>query len=366
VATWSEEVLERLRSPRLEALAAEPGVWIVGGAVRDALLGLEPHELDLVVEGDAVAVARRLGSPVTVHDRFGTATVDGTDLATARAEAYERPGALPTVRPATIEEDLRRRDFTVNAMAVRLADAAGLAVPHAHEDLEAGVLRVLHPLSFVDDPTRLLRLARYAGRLGFGVEPGTGALARAAIAAGALGTVTGSRLGAELRLLLAEPQPAALDALAERGLGEALLGPRFRVPASSLGEALLGAPDVRERLDALAFPAPEREALVRAAAADRLVADLRGASRSQIAERARHEPVEALDVAVALGSEEARWWRDEGRHVRLRITGDDLLAAGLSGPAVGAGLAAALGAVLEGRAASREDELAAALDSLEA
>jgi tRNA nucleotidyltransferase (CCA-adding enzyme) len=364
VATWSEDVLERLRSPRLEALAAEPGVWLVGGAVRDALLGIEPHELDVVVEGDAVALARRLGGEVTVHDRFGTATIDGIDLVTARAESYERPGALPTVRPGTIDEDLARRDFTVNAMAVRLRDGLGAAVPRALEDLDARVLRVLHPASFLDDPTRLLRLARYAGRLGFAVEPETDALARAAIAGGALETVTGSRLGAELRLLLAEPQPAALEALAERGLGTALLGPEF-VPRATLGASLVGAPDVKARLDALAFPAHDRDALVKAAAAGRLAEDLRGASKPEIAERARHEPLEALDVAAALGSEEAAWWRDEGRHVRLRITGDDLLAAGLTGPAVGAGLRAALAAVLEGRAASREDELAAALDTLE-
>jgi tRNA nucleotidyltransferase (CCA-adding enzyme) len=328
------------------------------------------------VEGDAIAVARRLDDAVTVHDRFGTATVAGMDLATARAETYEHPGALPTVRPAGIEEDLGRRDFSVNALAVRLADGAGAAWPGALDDLDARVLRVLHPASLTDDPTRLLRLARYAGRLGFAVDPDTDRLAREAIAGGALDTVSGNRLGAELRLLAREPQPDALLALAERGLGQALLGPAFRVgralvaglePATALGACLLGADpgDLRARLDHLAFPAAERDAVVRAAQADRLADDLRGAPRSAVAERARHEPPEALALAAALGSGEAEWWLREGRRTALRITGDDLLAAGLDGPAVGAGLRAALGAVLDGRARTREDELAAALGTLE-
>ena len=135
---------------RLRALAGidAPGVWVVGGAVRDVLLGREPHEADLVLEGDAVELARTLGHVAAVHERFGTATVlvDGrsVDLASARLESYARPGALPDVEPAaTIEEDLLRRDFTVNAIAVRLADGEERAVEHAHEDLRARVLRVL-------------------------------------------------------------------------------------------------------------------------------------------------------------------------------------------------------------------------------
>src|SRR3954453_18591697 len=110
---WSAEVLRRLRSPVLDALAGVPGVWVVGGAVRDVLLGREPRELDLAVEGDAVALARRLRIPDAVHERFGTATVDGADLAAARRETYARPGALPDVQlGATIEQDLARRDFS--------------------------------------------------------------------------------------------------------------------------------------------------------------------------------------------------------------------------------------------------------------
>src|SRR4051794_25474011 len=213
-------VRERLGRPAaVTALEGEEAVYVVGGAVRDVLLGRTPHELDFVVEGDAVAVARRaaerLGGRVTVHERFGTATVQASDatfdLAGARRERYERPGALPDVElGASLAEDLARRDFTVNAIALHLADGELIYRDGAREDLEAGVLRVLHDGSFRDDPTRLLRLARYAARLAFSGEPRTDQLAAEAVAGGALDTVTGSRLGAELRLLLGEPQPAAM------------------------------------------------------------------------------------------------------------------------------------------------------------
>src|SRR4051812_31275080 len=211
-----EHVLDALRPhPALEALAGEPDVYVVGGAVRDALVGRVPHELDLLVEGDATAVARRaaerLGGVATIHAHFGTATVRAPghtfDLVSARTERYPRPGALPEVElGASAEEDLARRDFSVNAIAVRVADGALIAWPGALEDLEAGVLRILHDASFRDDPTRLLRGARYAARLGFAPEPATDALWADAVRSGTLATVTGPRLGEELRLLAREPQ----------------------------------------------------------------------------------------------------------------------------------------------------------------
>src|SRR4051794_15827757 len=226
MASWNEQVIAGLRHPALEVLRDEPEVWVVGGAVRDVLLGRPPRELDVVVEGDAVALARRLGEPDAVHERFGTARVGDVDLAAARTETYAAPGALPDVAlGATVEEDLARRDFTVNALAVRLADGTGAAWPGALEDLEAGRLRVLHERSFRDDPTRLLRMARYAARLGFPAEPGTAALAREAIAGGALATVTGPRTGAELRLALGEPLPEVFAELARDGLGAAAVHP---------------------------------------------------------------------------------------------------------------------------------------------
>lgn len=378
----------------LDGLAGEPGVYVVGGAVRDLLLGTEPRELDLVVEGDATAVARRaasrLGGRVVVHERFGTATVTAPgrsfDLAGARRERYPRPGALPDVElGATIEDDLARRDFTVNAMAVRLADGALVAWPGALDDLRARVLRVLHDRSFVDDPTRLLRLVRYAARLGFEIEPGTRALAAAATVT----TVTVPRLGAELRLLAREPQPAAVLLLDDLGLGRAVVHDAFAVDGAVVERALAlcpedGRPDLAAlaagcldvpvgelslRLDALAVPAGDREAIVEAAGSARGLADALAdpavETPSSLWALLRRAHVETIALAGALadpaGVAAARRWLDEVRHVRLAITGDDLVAAGISGPAVGAGLEAALAARLDGVAAGADEQLAVAL-----
>jgi len=380
------DVLERLdRPPAVAALDGEDAVYVVGGAVRDLLLGREPRELDFVVEGDALVVARRLGGRVIAHERFGTATVSVPgatfDLASARRERYERPGALPEVElGVTLREDLERRDFTVNAIALHLTDGELIWVPRAHEDLEARRLRVLHDRSFIDDPTRLLRLVRYAARLGFEPEERTDRLAAEAIAGGALDTVTGSRLGAELRLLLREPQPAALLALARHGLGRALLGDAFapdarRIavahelggPLAALAATLAGADDAAPALDRLAFPAAARDVVARAAAAAPHLAA--AAERfggeptdADLWRTLRREPPEAVAAAGALGpAEAARHWLDDVRHRRLAIDGHDLVAAGLNGPAVGAGLDAAMEAMLEGRAPGREEQLAAAL-----
>jgi tRNA nucleotidyltransferase (CCA-adding enzyme) len=379
-------LLERLgRPPAVAALDGEDAVHVVGGAVRDLLLGRVPHELDFVVEGDAAAVARRaaqrIGGRVLVHERFGTATVEGPgivfDLAAARRERYVRPGALPEVElGASLGDDLARRDFTVNAIALHLADGELIVWPGACEDLEARVLRVLHGGSFVDDPTRLLRLARYAARLGFEPDPGTDVLAAAAVAGGAVDTVTGPRLGAELRLLIREPLPDALVALERHGLGAAVLGPAFAVdPAlveravgltppdaradlAALGATLLGPDDISGVLDRLGFPAAERRVLV-AAARQRPLEPL---DEVALWRRLRAVPAEAVAVAGALGDgETARRWLGDLRHRRLEINGDDLVAAGLSGPPVGEGLDRATEAMLAGRAPTREQQLAAAL-----
>ena len=245
----TDDLVERLRElpgagELFDAVAGVPGVWAVGGAVRDTLLGRDPRDLDLVVEGDAAAVARLLEDTPLVHDRFGTATVNATiNVAAARRERYERPGALPEVElGAPIAEDLARRDFTVNAIAVRLADGKLEAFPGGLEDLSARRLRVLHDRSFLDDPTRLLRLIRYAARLRFQIEQETRAAAFAAVEGGALATVTPARLGAELRLLAGEPMPGAACGLEAFGLGAELL-PGFAVD-----------PDVIERAQRLTPP----------------------------------------------------------------------------------------------------------------
>jgi tRNA nucleotidyltransferase (CCA-adding enzyme) len=359
------DLLERLQlAPGAEivlgAVGDEPGVHVVGGAVRDVLLDRSPHELDVVVEGDAVEVARRaarrLGGRLTVHDRFGTATVSAGgfafDLAGARRERYPRPGALPEVTlGASLREDLARRDFTVNAMAVRLTDGSMTLWPGAEDDLRAGVLRVLHERSFIDDPTRILRLLRYSARLGFEPDPRTEAL----IDPDLFGSVSGDRLGRELRLLLEEPHPARR--LDRHGVGRALLGPGFRPvdidasPLAALAACCTEIPDLAERLDELGFTAHDRKIVVAAARAPN--AD--GASDAELWRAFRRLPPEAAEVAGA------RRWLDDVRHRKLSITGDDLVSAGLTGAAVGEALERATVAMLDGRAPDRESQLAAAI-----
>jgi tRNA nucleotidyltransferase (CCA-adding enzyme) len=384
--------------PLLERLRGTDGVYLVGGAVRDLWRGAEPGDLDLVVDGDPASVIARLGPPDRIHDRFGTCTVviEGFsyDLARARRETYARPGALPAVTPAPIDIDLARRDFTVNAVALGLAGRRRgtlLTVPGAIDDLRDGRLRVLHDASFVDDPTRLLRLARYAARLGFAIEDGTRALALAAVADGALQTVSGARVGAELRLLAAEPDPvAAVAALGPLDLGAAiapgfgLCSPEAAARALALlpadGErgalvlataALHVAPALlRAALEDLAFPAGARERIVTAATRAEPMARVLGAARrpSEIATAAGGAPAELIALAGAIGTpaaaSAARRWLSGLRDVRLEIDGDDLVAAGIApGPAVGAGLRDALAARLDGRVAGRAQELEEALRS---
>jgi tRNA nucleotidyltransferase (CCA-adding enzyme) len=386
--------------PLLKRLGGADGVYLVGGAVRDLLLGAEPLDLDLVIDGDVEPVAALLGTPDKVHDRFETRTVslDGFtyDLARARRESYAHPGALPTVQPAGIDEDLGRRDFTVNALALGLGGAGAgrvLEAPGALEDLEARRLRVLHARSFIDDPTRLLRLARYAGRLDFAIEDGTRRLAQAAAAAHTPDTVSGSRLGTELRLLAGQGEPIrGFRILADLGVDDAIapglgirtrdradlaLGARALLPADGspadlvLAVATLDVAD-RERaglLDRLAFPAARRDRIAAAAMrAPRLARELDAATRpSEIAAAVGAGSPELVALAGAMGAKgPAQRWQDEFRHVRLEIDGEDLLGAGVRpGPAVGAGLAAARAAKLDGRAQGRDAELAEALRAAE-
>ncbi|HEV7459151.1 MAG TPA: hypothetical protein VGN78_01335 [Solirubrobacteraceae bacterium] len=401
-----DDLLGRLRDqPRtarlLDALAGVAGAHLVGGAVRDLLLGGEAVDLDVVVEGDASAAARtaaeRLGGRVREHERFGTATVEAEDLtfdvARARRERYPAPGALPEVEPASLEDDLLRRDFTVNALAVALGPPTPGAVhgaPRSREDLDARQLRVFHDDSFRDDPTRLLRLVRYATRLRFAIEPRTDELARAAVAAGAPATVSGGRIGDELRLLLREPEPnTALRLAGEIGLDRALhpaLAPdpdiaeraRALLPANGRGDLVILAAATRgfDRdalaawLDDLEFPAGERDVVVAAAlGAAALGRRLAAATRpSEIAAAARGHSPEAIVLAAAVVPEAvagARRWLDELRHVALDIDGEDVLAAGVpEGPEVGRALAAALAHKLDGEVAGRDAELAAALAAI--
>jgi tRNA nucleotidyltransferase (CCA-adding enzyme) len=312
------------------------------------------------VEGDAPKLAAQLGAEAVEHERFATAKafLDGheIDIAAARAESYPRPGALPEVTPAPdIEADLARRDFTINAMAVPLTEPR-LIDPHGGaRDLEAGLLRVIHDRSFVDDPTRAIRAARYAARLGLRVEERTEALLRMAD----LGTVSADRREAELLRLADEPSaPEAYALLAEWGLvelreggvdlarrvGELLELPLWELAAErnrAVHEAATGEPGGEQ---VLAGSEPERPS-------------------DAVALVTAYNAVEVV-LARASGANWLDDYRERWSRVELEIGGEDLIAAGVTeGPAVGRGLAEAKRRKIDGEVAGRERELEVALEA---
>lgn len=216
-APWIQRfrALGALKHPDVKA------VVLVGGCVRDMMLEREPFDWDIMVEGDIGPVLQTgeylFKTVKTVrHAAFMTATLhfpDGTflDVVTARTETYPKPAALPKVTKASILDDFKRRDFTVNALALHLSpDKWGELVDpfNGKADVEKGVIRVLHDLSFVDDPTRIYRAARYAGRYGWAVEPHTDALVREAVRGGRPALLSPARRRNELIHLLNEPDPA--------------------------------------------------------------------------------------------------------------------------------------------------------------
>jgi tRNA nucleotidyltransferase (CCA-adding enzyme) len=340
--------------------AGEAPVFLVGGAVRDLLLDRARDDLDLAVEGDPAQLAERLGAEVVSHERFATAKArlgkHEIDIARARRETYEHPGALPKVTPAGIAEDLARRDFTINAMAIPLGLAGNprLLDPHGgRADLEAGLLRVLHPGSFTDDPTRALRAARYAARFGFELEDVT---ARR-LTATDLGAVSEERREAELLRIAAEPTaPQAFALLARWELVD------LRPDGAELVARVL---ELLRREPWAGTEQPERAVLAAALGpvrGEEALAAIRPDRPSAGVEAAAGRDSAELLLARALGAD----WLDElvGRwsSVELEINGDDLLAAGVpAGPAVGRGLREALALKLDGEVEGREAELAAAL-----
>ena len=386
--------MERL----LRALEGLPPAYLVGGGVRDLLRGEDPKDVDIAVEGDARsaarAVAERLGSDAKEYERFGTATVETQgstyNFATTRQESYDEPGSLPRVTPASLADDLGRRDFAINAMAVGLSgdDLGHLYDPFGGvADMEAGLVRVLHERSFLDDPTRLLRAVRYATRLGFALDPETERLAREAVAADALSTVSGARIRDELMDLLRETDaPSGVERMRELEIHSALhpdLDPDPELVASAaLGATAIGADrgvaalaalieEAPEKLDLwlgdLHLLAEERDTAARAArVAPRIAMALREREHSPSELRALlgREALDTLALALALQapSEPILRWVSELRPVRLEISGADLLAAGLpEGPALGRALDETLDRKLDGLVSGRDAELEIAL-----
>jgi tRNA nucleotidyltransferase (CCA-adding enzyme) len=388
------------------AAASEPfeGVYLVGGMVRDILLGEPNLDVDVAVEGDAIALARtlagELGGRVRPHEKFGTAVVvygDGerhVDVATARTEFYDSPGALPTVEHATIREDLRRRDFTINAMAVSLkgGDFGRLVDPFGgRRDLDERTIRVLHNLSFIDDPTRILRGIRYENRYGFRMDAHTERLARSCVEMGLVGDLSSARLGEELEALLEEGEVRhSILRLADLGLDRAIhprlaaddeaadLLDRLRALAEQYGLDVPGwrlalivlarrmAPDeLYDWLDRLQRRRRDAEQIAAAVTVGpRLVERLAGEELTPAEVVALAEPYapDAPLFALALADlPELQRYFEELRDVRLVITGADLAALGLGeSPRVGEILGELRRRKLNGQLDGRESELAAA------
>jgi len=411
-----------------QAQAINLAVYLVGGIVRDLLLGRSGQDFDVVVEGDAIALAKRLaaeyGGRIVAHSRFGTATwrfdeeneafmrrlgLDAAsrhpdlprslDLVSARSETYARPGALPTVSFDGLQPDLLRRDFTINAMALRLDaphygelydDWGGLA------DLERGLVRVLHPLSFIDDPTRMYRAVRFEQRFGFQIEPATLGLLSEAI--GYVEKVSGQRLRHELDLILSEEKAISmlkrLDALSllraihpgltfsdeigrrMAGVKESLPEHRWKLPSqfahlpSRLALAYLAwlgdqpADQSRSVAERLRLPSAVCEALEGIHALQKDLPGLAGKPPSQVVRRLDKVPLLALCAVryFDLPSDSASLvpqYLDTWRHIRPTINGDDLVRMGIRpGPVYKKILEGLRAAWLDGKVTSVEEEQA--------
>ena len=381
------------------------GAFAVGGLVRDAWLSRSAaqHDLDVVVEGDARRVARALadarGGTLVEHERFLTASValpDGrrVDVVTARSERYEEPGALPRVMPAGIAQDLRRRDFTVNAMAVELGSGAfGLLDPlGGAADVARRRLRVLHPLSFVEDPTRIFRAARYAARLGFTLEAWSARWRALALELAPYPALSAARITAELERILAEPAAGVtLVALARAGAFRLLAarhrtgpaaGARLLALPATLAWARAHGPVAPLEVLAAALAAgqtPQVEAAVlrglglsgaplgrvreALAAMPALRERLAGARRPSEAARAVREAGPTTTAWLHLtGDADARAWLERlaGREAdgRPLLGGDAVLGLGVPrGPEVAAVLSALRDARLDGEIRDRQGEM---------
>jgi len=218
--------------------------YLVGGFVRDLFLGVPNLDVDIVVEGDALNFAEKLCAKLNAklikHRRFGTATLIlpnklKMDLATARKETYPHPGALPEVTPGSIRDDLRRRDFSINAMAISIGqEDYGRLIDffNSINDLKKGYIRVLHDLSFMDDPTRTFRAIRFKERYGFSIEPHTLYLLKEALKKDALSLVDKQRIRDELILLLKEKEPLKYIRTLSRLIGLEFLNKRIKLDKS--------------------------------------------------------------------------------------------------------------------------------------
>lgn len=411
-----ENSAEIVRGLSKQADVFDQALFIVGGPVRDYLLDRPIRDVDLLVlrhgKRAAVELARAgavPGAEVVAHDRFGTVVIKQAgsvvDIATARRETYPHPGALPVVEAGTLQEDLLRRDFSVNALALPLSLAAQAAHPEVVDfaaglaDLEQNQLRVLHSRSFHDDPTRALRAARLAPRLSFALSRDSRTKLRDALRDGAFGRVSGDRLRREFVKLFDDASLGLDPARALRLLSEwhvlAALEPGLSlereavVPLRRLGRAISDPPWRGTRWRPwvvglslwLAPMAPNlrRRTLQRLSVRGETAKRIGAFARSRdgwirAVERARgrgavdavlrqldEEELQSLHATVAPGlRRRIVRYASEDRSRRLPINGDDLLAAGLEGPAIGRALARIRTAYLDGRVKDRNESLALA------
>ncbi len=390
----------RVEAARRLAVEKRLPLYLVGGAVRDLLLHRCVCDVDLTVQGDGIALgrslARRLRARPHPHERFGTVTLefdDGSrlDVASTRAENYEARGALPRVAAAPLDRDLARRDFTINAMALRIApqrrpvliDPFGGA-----RDLESKTIRMLHEASPLDDPTRAFRAVRYANRLRFRIDSRTRRWIAGAARLGAFDSVSGDRIRRELRLLFSEPERArAVRLMGALGIARAV-DPALRHDAPILA-SLRRAEGLARRhpgrttwllflfvwsgaLDAAALERLSRRLSLAGEEGKRLrsfsslLGDLRmdPSRATPSALLARGSCPDEIAAAAALLGGPAGRRLDRALRVsstRLTIGGRDLIAAGIvAGPRIGHALRVTLSARRDGKI-SRREELAFAV-----
>ena len=370
-------------------------LWLVGGMVRDLMLGHPTLDIDIVAEGDAPRLAqdlaRALGGKAVSHPRFGTAKLvargQSLDIATARTERYQRPGALPIVQPSDIASDLHRRDFTINAIAASLAPATFGAIRdpcHGRASLDAGLISILHQRSFLDDPTRMLRAVRYQARFGFQLDADTQQLL--AQSTPQLASVSATRRRHELWRIFQEATPERALALGHEagllaGVHPALtwdewLAQRFSA-ARAAGD---GFPEIYLALIAFRLTPPAADALAQElslpAAAARAVRESTGiaAMLPALAQPGlRPSQVHAMLVRFAAPALSAcrlatddvilrarlTLFLDTLRHIRPALDGAALRLLGIpQGPAIGQALAALLQARLDGNATTIVEEKA--------
>jgi len=376
----------------LRQLASEESVpiYLVGGPVRDSVLEIPIHDLDFVVVGNAPIVATEsatnLGGTVTVHERFGTATVeiegDRVDIVTARKETYAFPGSLPEITPSDINDDLARRDFSINAMALSLSGESPVVIdPHGGlQDLENKTIVVLHPGSFTDDPTRMLRAVRYEQRLGFKISETTLSYLNKAVDEGHVSAVSGDRWRQEFLKIFDEDRaaemferaieigilPAIHPALSNKAslarlVGEVGLGPSDYLAAlvgdlspldgdavsQRLNLPIHWARVVRDTITLKEFTPVISESATKISNICRL---LDGLDSDAIAASAWFSP----DAQFAT---QLRRYLDEWRIVKTALTGDDLLAMGVTpGVKIGEVLQELLSAKLDGLIGSETEE----------